>query len=273
MSTGDRIKRGEFGTIAVAAGIAGVALLAWPGSTPSFFSWPLGPEPAAALVGGLYVASTVTFGFALARSWVEGRGLVVASLGLTVPTLVATIVHRNVFDFSRPAAVAWLVIFASAPIAFVAMLAGLPVGATPHQRPPSPPLVRILAGLMAVAFAATAIALWVDPRGGAGWLPFAPPPMSGRFLGAWVAFVSLLAAWAAVRPASEARVAGIGLASFGVGAVAGGLREAGALDPAGRVVAFFVVWAIVAIAGAVTLRASQSVARSDGAGLTSTQIR
>src|SRR5690606_31021704 len=87
--------------VAMAAGASSVALLVWPGDTEDYFSWPLRPSAAAALIGGLYLASSALFGWVLTLPWRQARSLFVGSLGLSVPTLVLTIVHDEVFDPDR----------------------------------------------------------------------------------------------------------------------------------------------------------------------------
>jgi hypothetical protein len=58
----------------------------------------LGPPPLASLVGGLYLASAVAFAVAVRLPWRDARCLVVASVALTAPTLIATLIHLDVFD-------------------------------------------------------------------------------------------------------------------------------------------------------------------------------
>jgi len=255
------LPRPVYGTIAVAAGIAGVALLAFPGSTPRYFSWPLAPTPAAALVGGFYVASIFTFGAALTRDWAQTRALAVASLGLTIPTFIATLVHHAVFDFSRPQAIAWLLIFGTAPVVFVVMLVVIPSGKTDPART-LPRWAGVAAVVLAVGFAFGAVALWIDPTGWGAWLPFRPPPMTGRFLGAWAVFFFLLSSWIVVRPAAEARIPAVGLTAFGAGAALAGFRTFGQLDFGSRRVAFMVVAIAVMLGGAALTWASNRQMRS-----------
>ena len=245
------IHRVVFSSIAVAAGIAGVALLAFPDSTGRFFSWGLAPPPAAALAGGFYLASTGTYLLAAFHPWEESRGLAVASLGFTVPTLIATLVHLEVFDLSNPIAMAWLVIFAAAPIVFVAMLTLLR-SASPQSAPL--PLARrlVLAGL-AIGFAAAALVLLFAPHASDAWLPFATPPMTGRFLGGWVALLAVLATWAAIRPSGEGRLALFGLVIFPLGGLVGAARSFGDLGPPGRRLLYMGVLAAVAALPAALL--------------------
>jgi hypothetical protein len=57
-------------------------LLVAPGSTGRYFSWTLRPRAAAAVIGGLYVASAIVFAWALTASRRQARPLVVGILGL-----------------------------------------------------------------------------------------------------------------------------------------------------------------------------------------------
>ena len=86
--------------VVVAAGASGVALLVAPASTDRYFSWTLRPPGAAALIGGFYLASAIVFGAALRLPWRQVRPVLVAVLGLAVPTLVLTFNHDEVFDLA-----------------------------------------------------------------------------------------------------------------------------------------------------------------------------
>ena len=60
--------------------------------------------------------------YAGTRPAVEVRGLAAAVLAFTVPTVVATYLHRDIFDFSRLMAMAWVVLFVASPITFALLL-------------------------------------------------------------------------------------------------------------------------------------------------------
>src|SRR5438876_2588570 len=100
-------RRAMFGLVAIAAGVSGLALVAFPGSTPKFFSWGLSPSPLASLIGAFYIASAVTFALAVWRNWRETRGLTVGIVGLSVPIFLVSLVHHDIFDFGVPQAWAW----------------------------------------------------------------------------------------------------------------------------------------------------------------------
>jgi hypothetical protein len=226
--------------------VSGLALLVWPDETGEFFSWGLGPPPLASLVGGLYLASAVTFGVAIRMPWSYARSLVAASVALTVPTLIATLIHLDVFDFSRWQAVAWLVLFIAAPLFWTTMLV-VNRAAVPREesrvRWPSAVALLALAGLLVVL----AILLWIDPAAGVRVLPFEPSPMGGRFIGAWAAFLAVMATWAALRPA-EAKLPLIALVAYPLGALVAGLRSFSDLSPPGARWAYLAALALASAA-------------------------
>ena len=146
--------------VIVVAGASATALLGWPAHSVLYFSWDLGEPPAAAAIGGLYLASVATFGAALPRYRAQVRVLSIGVLALALPTLWFTMTHRSVFDWSRPQAVAWVILFLSAPAAIAWDLY------TPAGRDPSPAAgrgTRATPAAVAIAGAAGASALWVEP--------------------------------------------------------------------------------------------------------------
>ena len=189
-----------FALVVVASGFSAIVLLGWPGSTDTTFSWTLRPDAAAALIGGLYLVSAVAFSYALTRTWTEVKGLWIAVYGLAVPTFVATLVHNEVFDFSRWQALAWLAIFTGAPIAVTVVLV-----AKRHEHPPAEgrrPMAlwaRLVLAAMALVLATLGVLLMLDPtrRELSEHSPFALIGLTGAYLGAWCAFAALLAGWSA----------------------------------------------------------------------------
>jgi hypothetical protein len=260
--TSDRVLTVAFAIVAVVAGIVGVVMLVAPGSTDDYFSWALGPPPLATLVGGLYVASTVVFGLAIGRTWGEVRGLVAGVLGLTLPTLTATLVHSEVFDFGRPVAVIWLLLFVASPATYGTILllrrrepvvAGAPLRGG----------VRLVLGALAGLLVALAVLTWVDRSAVEELVPFALAPMGGAFLGAWALFLAVLAGWAAARGGrDEAWIPLVGLLAYAVGAIAAALRSWSDLAD-GRRVGYVLALAAVAVLAGIALRAR---ARSTSAG-------
>jgi hypothetical protein len=239
------------GAVAVAAGLSGVALLAFPAATADFFSWRLGPPPLAALVGGCYVASALVYARAAVAPWSEIRVMVAGMVALTAPIFTSTLVHLEVFDFGRIQAWAWVVLFGGFLVAAAAVLVGAPRPAPAGDRRLRPP-GRVAAVALALALAAISIALWVDPSEGAAVLPFTPTPLSGRVLGGWSFLLAVLAAHLSiVGDAATARLPALAMAAFPAGALAAAVRTVDDLTPAGPralYIAGLLVWLGIGVA-------------------------
>ena len=210
-----RITRFLLGGVAFAAGLVGLAMLVAPRSTGTYFSWALAPTPLASFVGACYVASALVFGWAAWKeSWTGQRGLCVAVLGLAAPTLVATMRHRDVFDFGRWQAVAWIVLFAASVSSFGTL------AVRRRRQPSSSPFAlgaasRVVLCVLGVAYAAVAVVLWALPGAVSEHGPVAAGPLGLRFVGSWAAFLALTAIYGATHPRlDEARVPAATLVVF-----------------------------------------------------------
>jgi hypothetical protein len=249
--SGQRLQMAAAIIVATAAGIVGAIMLIAPGSTGRSFAWPLGPRALAALVGGWYVVSAPVFVYAGRRSAIEIRGLAAAVLAFTLPTLAATFLHRDVFDFDRLFAVAWVVLFVASPLTFALLL----WSGRQAQPPPGDARVhsaaRAVLAALGAAFAGLAVWFWF---GISGPVPFEVAPLGARFLTAWLAFFAVLAAWPAVRPArSEARLPLLALIAYGIGGLLAAAVHPGELGPgAGVYVAGLLI--VVAVPGLVLAR-------------------
>ncbi|MEV4508908.1 DUF4386 family protein [Dactylosporangium sp. NPDC049525] len=205
-----------FFVVSLAAGVSGAALLAFPGSTRTFFSWPLGPPPLAATIGACYVVAAAVYGLALraggpARRWAEARGLLGGVGALSVPIFVVTLHHLEAFDFAAWQAWAWVILFGLFPAAAAAAVwAGRrPYRRSSHNAVGWAPLVY---GLL---LAAAAMVLLAAPSVAAG-LPVAAGPFGARVLAGWCALAAFLALRVATRPATETRPAAVALPLFPV---------------------------------------------------------
>jgi len=225
LTVGASLRRSAFLMLVLAAGLVGLALLALPEATGSFFAWELKPAGLAAFAGGVYVGSAVVYAAGLRAPWREAQGLVVGAAVLSVTVFAITLVHAEVFDFGRLQAWAWVVLFAG----FGAVTIGLLARRAPRRPgPPAPlaPWLRLALGAVGLALGGAAIALWADPSA------FDLPPLGGRFAGSWVALLSVLAGWAALRDRrDEARLPALALVALPAGALIGALRT-GTLEPA-----------------------------------------
>jgi hypothetical protein len=247
--------------VVLAAGGTAIALLIAPGSTDTYFSWTLRPDAAAAMIGGMYLASAVVFAWALTLPWRQVRPLFVGVLGLTTPTLVLTLVFNEVFDYSRWQAVVWLLLFAGAPVSAALILATA-------KREPSggPELVawtRAVLGVLTVALAALAIAVWIDE-----WRdnvsrasPVELLRLTGTYLGAWCSFAAAMTGWAALRGRwDDARLPLVALVAISGGLTVAFLRT---LDDLRRPAAALAVTAGLGILAAAMYAANRPAAPTE----------
>ena len=161
--------------------------------------------------------------------------------------MAATYLHRDIFDFDRLFAMAWVVLFIASPVRFALLLwSGRPARASRGERRVHPFARAVLAAL-AATFAGLGVWFWVNINGP---VPFETAPLAARFLAAWLAFFTVLAAWPAVRPPrSEARVPLLALSAYGIGGLLAAAVHPGDLGPgaAGYLVGLLVVVAIPAL--------------------------
>ena len=255
------VLRALFLIVAVVAGIAGVIMLVAPSSTDRYFSWPIGPPAVAATVGAFYVASAVVFGLAALREdWPGSRGLCFGVLALTIPTLIATVNDHEVFDFGRWQAVLWVILFVASPIAYGSILF-LQRGQVAATGDRLQPWARVVAGVLAVGYAALAVTLLFAQDASGRRAPFALVALSGRFLGCWALFLGVLATVAAVRDRwNEARIPLLALALWPAAALLAALTRYGDLVTTRRV-AYVIVVAIVLVVSAATAIAGRDARR------------
>jgi hypothetical protein len=255
--------------VALAAGIVGTIMLVAPGSTDRYFSWGISPPSLAALVGGFYVASALVFGWAARGSWRGQRGLCVAVFGLTLPTLVATLHHRQVFDFDRWQAVLWLVLFVASPLLFgLALLLARRAGPTaPTDAPRLPPWARALLAATAAAYGGLALLLWLAPDAVSRSGPIEAGPMGIRFVGAWAAFLGVLASYAAARARwDEARLPVVALVAWPLAGLAAALTRLDQLGSGAPRAVYLTGLLALAIPAACVLARGQTRGVDDQAG-------
>jgi hypothetical protein len=235
--------------VAAVAGVAGTVMLVAPEDTDRYFSWPIGPPPLAALVGGFYLASAATFGLlALRRDWPASRGICFGILAFTLPTLAATVRHRDLFDWDRWQALAWVALFVGSPIAFSSFLY-LQRGQRSAGRHALASSTRAALAVLSAVYAALALGLLFAPgRLEDDVSPFRLPGLSGRFIGAWCAFLAVIALFAAVRDHShEAAFPMLALVLWPAGGIIAALRSYDDLQPSGRRMAYLVLLAALAV--------------------------
>ena len=259
------VRRAVFLVLVVAAGLVGLALLAVPAATSTFFSWGLAPPPLAAFAGGAYLGSAVAYAAALTRPRHEVRGLVLGAAVLSGSVLVVSVAHRDQFDLERLPAWAWFVLFGAFTLLTTALLAlDRDVGGAPRGPQPLARWQRALLVAVATTLAAVAFVLWSVPATAAGFSPFDMGPLGGRFAGCWVALLATAAGWAAWQGGVAARLPALALVALPAGMLLGAARTADQLRPAG-VAAHVVGLTVVLLAGAAI------ASRSRGPHLTSSR--
>jgi hypothetical protein len=248
-----------FAVVAVVAGIAGVVMLVVPADTGDYFSWPIGPPPLTTLVGSFYVASSIVFSIAALRlDWPSVRGLCVGVLALTVPTLIGTARHHEVFDFDRVLALAWVLLFVVSPLAYGTVLFLQRGKVGPTEGPRLAPWARGAVGLLAVVYVVVAAWCWIDPGGAEDHAPFALPALSGAFVGSWALFLATLAGFAWRRSAvREAWLPLLALTLWPLAGLLAGLRSWDDLASGNRV-GYLVGLAALSLLGGVALSNARS---------------
>ncbi len=252
-----------FGIVVLLAGVTGLVMLAFPGSTDRYFSWRLSPPPIASLVGGFYVASAALFGLAVPRPWREVRGLCVAILVFSATTVVVTSRHWDTFDFGRWQAWAWVVVFPAVTLTVGTIL--VRGGRPPGRGLRLVPWSRAVLGVLATLFGALAVLLWFFlPRAQRG-SPFFLPPLGGRYVGCWMAFLCVLAAWAALRAYwDEARLPLLGLVAFTGASLLAAVRTLTGLTPLGRRLGYLTFLSVLLLASFAVLVLGREVPRPTG---------
>jgi hypothetical protein len=250
------LRRAAFVVLVLAAGLVGIALVAVPGATDTFFAWGLGPDPLAAFAGGVYLGAAALYAIALPAGWYRARSLVLGALVLSVSVFVVTLVHLEQFDLDRLQAWAWLVLFAGFALTMLSVLAGGDDAESWRGDVALPQPLRRALATIAAALGALAVALWIDPTGVGEAAPFDVPALGGRFAGCWIALLAVLLGHAALRNGlGEARVAMLALALLPAGALLGALRSivSSDLHPAGTAAAYVGVLLALSAAGFAVL--------------------
>jgi hypothetical protein len=252
------VRRAVFLVLVLAAGLVGLGLLAAPGATGQFFAWELEPEPLAAFAGGVYVGSAAVYAAVLPKPWRQSRGFVIGAVVLSVSVLAVTLAHLDIFDFDRLQAWAWVALFAAFSLLTIAILALGREEDGGRAETPVAPWARAVLASVALLLAALAVALWVDPTGLAGPSPFTLPPLGGRFAGAWIALLAVLAGWGALENRrDEARLAALALVALPAGALLAALRTISDLEPAGAAAGYLGALILLLVSGAAVFSSTR----------------
>jgi hypothetical protein len=184
--------------------LAGFQLFVFTDRTASYFAWTIRNPLAAAFLGGGYWAS-VSFETLAARQriWANARIAVPTVLVFTVLTLVATLLHLDLFHLGGQFAIgtrivtwAWIAIYCLVPLMMLIIL--VVQFAAPGGDPPRSVLLPgwvygLLAG-QAVVLLSLGVALFAAPEQAAPWWPWKLTPLLAQATGAWLISLGVAAA-------------------------------------------------------------------------------
>ena len=199
--------------------IIGIPLFLLSGQTDRYFAWTISVPLTAAFLGAGYWSSFfIEFVAARERVWANSRVAVPAVFVFTGLTLVATLIHLDLFHLGGSFAAitqigtwTWMAVYVSVPILLAALWAiqlRLPGGDPPRSTPMSG-VVRLAVYLLAAAMLVVGVALFVAPSSAIILWPWELTPLTGRAVGAWLIGLGVAAAhmawerdWRRVLPVS-----------------------------------------------------------------------
>ena len=207
--------------------LAGSTLFIFTEQTESFFAWTIDLPLMAAFLGAGYWSS-VAFEWLAARErvWVYARIAVPSVFVFTALTLIATLIHLELFHLgssfpfqAQAIAWAWIAIYAGVPVAmaWLWVTQSRAQGSDPAKTAPLPGAIRTMLVIHALVMLALGAYLFLLPERALSLWPWALTPLTGRAVGAWVFSVGITAAQAAWENDLERmRVAAFGYVGLGV---------------------------------------------------------
>jgi hypothetical protein len=181
--------------------IAGVQLFVLTEQTDRYFAWTIKAPLTAAFLGAGYWASCVLeYIIAREKVWANARASVPAVWMFTTLTLIATLLHLDIFRTESAWAWAWFAIYAGVPVVLgVILIQQLRVpGGDPPRTAPLPAALRFVIGLQLVMMLPLGIALFVSPLRVDQLWPWPLTELTARAIGAWLigwSVVEIQALW------------------------------------------------------------------------------
>jgi len=226
---------------AVLVFLAGVQLFVFPTRTEEYFSWTIASPLTAVFLGAAYwSAVALEVAGAQARTWAQGRIAVPTVFVFTTLTLLATLLHLDLFHFgaqhsiaTRGVTWAWMAIYAIVPILMVVITVrqrrGRSSDAARTRRLPA--LVRLALGALVLIFGVVGVRLFLVPDLTTSWWPWQLTPLTSRAIGAWLISLGVAAAHSLFED-DVARIRPLGATAvvFGVLESIALLRYGGELD-------------------------------------------
>lgn len=207
--------------------LAGSTLFLLTEKTETFFAWTIDLPLTAAFLGAGYWAS-VAFEWLAARerAWVYARISIPSVFVFTVLTLIATLIHLELFHLgssfprgTQAIAWAWIAIYVTVPIAmaWLWITQSRAPGHDPERAAPLPAIFRTMLVLHALVMLPLGAYLFLSPEQAISLWPWPLTPLTGRAVGAWVFSIGVTAAHAAIENDFERiRVASFGYVGLGV---------------------------------------------------------
>jgi len=226
---------------AVLVFLAGVQLFVFPTRTEEYFSWTIASPMTAVFLGAAYwSAVALEVAGAQARTWAQGRIAVPTVFVFTTLTLLATLLHLDLFHLgarhsiaTRGVTWAWMAIYAIVPILMVVITVrqrrGRSSDAARTRRLPA--LVRLALGALVLIFGVVGVRLFLVPDLTTSWWPWQLTPLTSRAIGAWLISLGVAAAHSLIED-DVARIRPLGATAvvFGVLESIALLRYGGELD-------------------------------------------
>lgn len=189
--------RAMFVVSCVTVSLAGFQLCVLTEYTHRFFAWTIDVPLTAAFLGASYWGS---FALVLVASrqqaWALARIAVPGVWLFTVLTLLATLIHIDLFCMDSTFGWAWLVVYLVVPLGYgVFSVRQLRIaGGDPPRQAPLPRWLRFVLGVQAAIMLIWGTALFLVPQTMAALWPWALTPLTGQAVGAWLIGVGVTAA-------------------------------------------------------------------------------
>lgn len=189
--------RAMFVVSCVTVSVAGFQLFVLTEYTDRFFAWTIDVPLTAAFLGASYWGS---FALVLVASrqqaWARARVAVPSVWLFTVLTLLATLIHIDLFRMDSVFGWAWLVVYLVVPLGYgVFSVRQLRIaGGDPPRQASLPRWLRFVLGIQAAIMLIWGTALFLVPQTMATLWPWALTPLTGQAVGAWLIGVGVTAA-------------------------------------------------------------------------------
>lgn len=166
----------------------------FPGRADTDYAWPIRPPVSAAFLGAGYIAGLVVAlgGVLLARSWRSIRLVFPGVIALAVVLILATLIHRDRFDWDYPLTWGWTVVYATIPPGFGGFW-WLQERRQPELRAePGVELMRAFALVLGAGLTLLALVMFFLPDAMVDRWPWAISPLLSRAFAAWYALFGVI---------------------------------------------------------------------------------